>query len=222
MPPARDVDAVAFVVGRPAPIFSNDQTSKRFLENDFVWLTSSRALLDKGCAGKPVTRADSVYQDDLLTAKDYPQLIAPGQTVPALSVPAILAAYKFSPRNGVVRNASTTLFIKNFLEKSADPQAGFGRPNSGVSPNWCGVDFTKTVNTLERHEAAAQWLASNGRAEHPLPTTIVCGPRPRPDFCRSDSAAALEIVNRRAKAGNPAPPPDIDNLVADLKRKECL
>jgi TRAP transporter TAXI family solute receptor len=210
---AKQVDAVAFVVGAPAPVFAKADETNRFLDNDFVWLSSSRALLERGCPGRPTSGDRSVYQDEELTPKDYPYLIPLGQSVPVIGVPAILAAFKFGPNNAD-RVESTSKFISAFFTKAPDRATGLGVANGGFSPNWCGVDFKKKIDQLERHEAAAKWLAENKT----MPTKIECGARARPDFCSNDIKLAQEVLRRNPATTSAELPKTAENL----KNKECL
>src|SRR3954447_3953310 len=56
------------------------------------------------------------YLPATLTAKDYPNLIAEGETVDTIAVPAVLAAYNWAPNTERYRNLSQ--FVEAFFTKS--------------------------------------------------------------------------------------------------------
>ena len=220
------VDALAYVVGRPAPVFADDKLAKRFSNGNLDWLDMPRGLLDTGCGGPaPHAGAEAaVYELASLTAADYPALIRDGRTVDTIGVPAVLAAYRFEDRrNG--RAAATAAFVQGFFARAADPESGLGRASGNYSRAWCGVDLAEAVGGWQRDESAADWLAANARAPRPVPTRIDClaAPRSVPAFCRSKNEVVGEFTRQQRAAGRSTDPGDPDYLMAfgDWNRRTC-
>ncbi len=220
------VDALAYVVGHPAPVFTDDKVAKRFASGSLDWLDAPRGLLDAGCGG-PAPRtgeAAAIYEPASLTAADYPTLIRDGRTVDTIGVPAVLAAYHFEDRrNG--RAAATAAFVQGFFARAADPEGGLGRAGGNYSRAWCGVDLAEAVGGWRRDESAADWLAANAPAPRPLPTRIDClaAPRAVPGFCRSKPEVVAEFSRQQRAAGRSTDPGDPDYLMAfgDWNRRTC-
>ena len=220
------VDALAYVVGRPAPVFADDKLAKRFGGGSLDWLDVPRGLLDTGCGGAAPRAGGeaAVYEPAWLTSADYPALIRDGRTVDTIGVPAVLAAYRFEDRrNG--RAAATASFVQGFFARAADPEGGLGRASGGFSRAWCGVDLAAAVGGWQRDESAADWLAANARAVRPLPTRIDClaAPRAAPSFCRSKPEVVAEFTRQQRAAGRSTDPGDPDYLMAfgDWNRRTC-
>ncbi len=220
------VDALAYVVGRPAPVFTDEKVAKRFAGGSLDWLDAPRALLDAGCDGAPPRdRGDgAIYEPVSLTSADYPALIREGRTVDTIGVPAVLASYRFEDRrNG--RAAATATFVGQFFARAADPEGGLGRAGGNYSRAWCGVDLAAPVGGWQRDESAADWLATNARAARPLPTRVDClsAPGAVPSFCRSKGEVVAEFNRQQRAAGKPTDPGDPDYLMAfaDWNRRTC-
>ena len=220
------VDALAYVVGRPAPVFADEKLARRFAGGSLDWLDAPRSLLDAGCDGRPPRdrQESAIYEGVTLTAADYPALIREGRTVDTIGVPAVLAAYRFEDhRNG--RGAATATFVQQFFARAADPESGLGRPGGGYSHAWCGVDLALPVGGWQRDESAADWLAANGRAVSPMPTRIDClsGPGGVPAFCRAKGELVTEFNRQQRVAGKSIDPGDPDYLMAfaDWNRRTC-
>ena len=59
-----------------------------------------------------------------MTAKDYPNLIAEGEQVDTIAVPAVLAAYNWAPNTERYRKLA--LFVDTFFTKFPDlPESAF-------------------------------------------------------------------------------------------------
>ncbi|HSI41082.1 MAG TPA: TAXI family TRAP transporter solute-binding subunit [Xanthobacteraceae bacterium] len=221
----RSIDAMAYVVGRSAPFFSRDRVPERFANDGLDWMSLPRSVLEQGCGGRPprVSRDATVYEDVTLTDADYPQLIAAGQGVPTIGVPAVLAAYRFDSA-GSLRAKATSAFIDRLLSRAADPAMGLGAAGRGFDRNWCGVDLAAPVRVWQRHEAAERWLVGNATAATPRPTLIACAPaRPVPLYCQSDAAKAAEFNRRLGAAGRQLAPNDPAYLgeFARFVQREC-
>jgi TRAP transporter TAXI family solute receptor len=133
-----EIDAVIVVGGKPyksVSAFNND----------------GRFHLVKVDYEKPL-QAD--YLPATLTSKDYPNLIADGETVDTIAVPAVLAAYNWSPKTD--RYRKLTNFVNAFFTKF--PQ--FQKPP--FHPKWKEVSLTAPLTDWQRFPAAKQWLDAHG------------------------------------------------------------
>src|SRR3974390_1099675 len=94
-----ELDAVIVVGGKPYKSVSSFQNDGRF---HLVTVDYDRPL-------------QGDYLPASFTAKDYPNLIAPGETVDTIAVPAVLAAYNWNPGNDRYRKLSQ--FVEAFFTK---------------------------------------------------------------------------------------------------------
>jgi TRAP-type uncharacterized transport system substrate-binding protein len=94
------------------------------------------------------------YLPTTLTSKDYPNLIADGETVDTIAVPALLAAYNWSPKSD--RYRKLTLFVNAFFSKF--PQ--FQKPP--FHPKWKEVSLSAPLPGWNRFQPAQDWLDKHG------------------------------------------------------------
>lgn len=127
-----DMAAVVFVTSKPVDAFV-------------------RAKWDPGFKFLPVPFDDfELYLPSTLTSNDYPQLIAPGETIRTVAVPTVLAAYNWprkTDRYKRVARLTENLFSR--IEKLHEP---------GFHPKWKDVSITAEVPGLNRFPAAQEWL----------------------------------------------------------------
>jgi TRAP transporter TAXI family solute receptor len=133
-----EVDAVIVVGGKPYKSVSNFGNDGRF-------------HLVKVDYEKPL---QGDYLPATLTAKDYPNLIAEGETVDTIAVPALLAAYNWAPNTDRYRKLAT--FVDAFFTKF--PQ--FQKPP--FHPKWKEVSLSAPLPGWQRLPAAQQWLDTHG------------------------------------------------------------
>jgi hypothetical protein len=94
------------------------------------------------------------YLPASLSAKDYPNLIADGEQVDTIAVPAVLAAYNWAPNTDRYRKVA--LFVDNFFTKFPAFQ------NPPFHPKWKEVSLSAPLADWQRFPAAKQWLDSHG------------------------------------------------------------
>src|SRR5215470_14926227 len=102
----------------------------------------------------PIPYPNKLYDDYLpatLTHDDYPDLIAPGETVNTVAVSAVLIAYNW-PKTNRDRYARVQRFVEAFFPKIAD----FQKPPRHVK--WREVNLTATLPGWKRFDAAQAWL----------------------------------------------------------------
>jgi TRAP-type uncharacterized transport system substrate-binding protein len=120
------------------------------------------------------------YLPATLAHDDYPELIAPGETVDTVAVGAVLIAYNW-PKTSVDRYRRVQRFVEAFFPRIAE----FQRPPR--HPKWHEVNLAATLPGWTRFEAAQAWLDSHlPAAPRPpaaaQPATATSGPAARPPF----------------------------------------
>src|SRR6202045_1037216 len=94
------------------------------------------------------------YLPATLNSKDYPNLIADGEKVDTIAVPAVLAAYNWAPNTDRYRKLSQ--FVDAFFTKFPSCQT------PPFHPKWKEVSFSAPLAEGTRSPAAKQWLDKNG------------------------------------------------------------
>jgi TRAP transporter TAXI family solute receptor len=169
-----ELDAVIVVGGKPYKSVSSFQNDGRF---HLVTVDYDRPL-------------QGDYLPASFTAKDYPNLIAEGETVDTIAVPAVLAAYNWNPGNDRYRKLS--LFVDAFFSKFPTFQ------NPPFHPKWREVSLAAPLAGWTRLPYAQQWLDAHG---------IVANARGKfDDFMNQNPTAA------KGAASSPASPADRDAL----------
>ena len=97
------------------------------------------------------------YLPTRLTHEDYPDLIAEGESVETIAVPAVLAAYNWP--QGTDRNRRLVKFVDAFFTKFPELR------KEPRHPKWREVNLLAEVPGWQRLPAAKQWLDSNGPAK---------------------------------------------------------
>jgi TRAP-type uncharacterized transport system substrate-binding protein len=132
-----DIAAVAFVAGKPSPLFANLKgiDGLHFLSVPFD------------------ATANSLYAPTRLTAQDYPDLVQPNQPIDTVAVGSILLAADL--RLVPERNNNVANFVEVFF-------TGFqSLLGPGNHPKWGEVNLATEVPGLRRYDQAAQWLQRN-------------------------------------------------------------
>jgi TRAP transporter TAXI family solute receptor len=133
-----EVDAVIVVGGKPYKSVSNFNNDGRF-------------HLVKVDYEKPL---QGDYLPATLTAKDYPNLIAEGESVDTIAVPALLAAYNWAPNTD--RYRKLTNFVDAFFTKFPQFQ------HAPFHPKWKEVSLAAPLQGWTRLPYAQQWLDTHG------------------------------------------------------------
>jgi TRAP transporter TAXI family solute receptor len=133
-----ELDAVVVVGGKPYKSVSSFQNDGRF---HLVTVDYDKPLQND-------------YLPATFTAKDYPNLIAEGETVDTIAVPAVLAAYNWNPGNDRYRKLSQ--FVDAFFSKFPTFQ------NPPFHPKWKEVSLAAPLAGWTRLPYAQQWLDSHG------------------------------------------------------------
>ena len=133
-----DLDAVIVVGGKPYVSVTTFNNDGRF----------HLAAVDYS---KPL---QSDYLPATLTSKDYPNLIAEGETVDTIAVPSVLAVYNWPPNTE--RSRKLALFVDAFFTKFAALQ------NPPFHPKWKEVSLSAPLAGWNRLPLAQQWLDKHG------------------------------------------------------------
>ncbi|MGI4950539.1 MAG: TAXI family TRAP transporter solute-binding subunit [Janthinobacterium lividum] len=132
-----EIDALVYVAGKPARLFTGDCGSGLHL----LALPADRLLLQS-------------YVPSRFSHADYPGLIAPGATVDTLAVGAVLAVYNWQP--GSERYIRLSRFVDALFERLPVLQA------APRHPKWREVSLTAQVPGWTRFAAAQAWLQQRG------------------------------------------------------------
>jgi TRAP transporter TAXI family solute receptor len=133
-----ELDAVIAVGGKPyksVSAFNDDKGRFHFVPVDYA---------------KPL---QGDYLPAVMTAKDYPNLIAEGERVDTIAVPAVLAAYNWAPNTDRYRKLSQ--FVDAFFTKFPTFQ------NPPFHPKWKEVSLSAPLQDWQRLPVADQWLKSH-------------------------------------------------------------
>jgi len=132
-----EIDALVYVAGKPARLFTGDCGSGLHL----LALPADRFLLQN-------------YVPSRFSHADYPGLIAPGATVDTLAVGAVLTVYNWQP--GSERYIRLSRFVDTLFERLTVLQA------PPRHPKWREVSLTAQVPGWTRFAAAQAWLQQRG------------------------------------------------------------
>jgi len=135
---AGELDAVVVVGGKPYKSVSTFNNDGRF-------------HLVRVDYDKPL---QTDYLPASLTSKDYPNLIAEGEKVDTIAVPALLAAYNWAPNTDRYRKLA--VFVDAFFTKFPQFQ------NPPFHPKWKEVSLSAPLAGWQRLPAAQQWLDTHG------------------------------------------------------------
>ncbi len=176
-----EIAATALIAGKPVRSISKLTGTDRL---HFVPIPYPGQLIDD-------------YLPATLAHDDYPELIAPGETVDTVAVGAVLIAYNW-PKTNVDRYRRVQRFVEAFFPRIAD----FQRPPR--HPKWHDVNLAATLPGWTRFEAAQAWLDSHLRAAPRSagtpaaePATATSGPAARPPLTPLGTGAASSADQQR-------------------------
>jgi TRAP transporter TAXI family solute receptor len=162
---AGELDAVIVVGGKPYKSVSTFNNDGRF--------HLVRVDYEKPLQGD--------YLPATLTAKDYPNLIAEGERVDTIAVPALLAAYNWAPNTD--RYRKLTNFVDAFFTKFPTLQ------HPPFHPKWKETSLAAPLAGWQRLPYAQQWLDQHGLEQ---------GARNRfDDFLHQNPAAAKGVQSEQ-------------------------
>ncbi len=144
-----EIDATVLVSGKPSTAFEKIRYTDRvhFLDVEF---------------GETLQKD---YLPAIMTHDDYPDLIAPNETVGTIAVSAVLAVLNVKP--GTEQYKKVSRFVERFFAHLEDLR----QPPRHVK--WQEVNPSLPLTGWVRFAPAQQWLAS-----HPVPVTSFAPPTP--------------------------------------------
>ena len=132
-----EIVATVMTSGKPAPVVASLKASDGYR---IVPVAYTQSLVDD-------------YLPSALTHEDYPNLIAPGQSIDTIASGTILFAYNW-PRNSD-RYRRIEKFVNAFFSRIDEFQ------KLPRHPKWHETNLTATIPGLKRFEAAEEWIRNN-------------------------------------------------------------
>ena len=174
-----DLDAVIVVGGKPYLSVTTFNNDGRF---HLAAVDYSKTL-------------QSDYLPATLTSKDYPNLIAEGETVDTIAVSSVLAVYNWPPNTE--RSRKLALFVDAFFTKFAALQ------NPPFHPKWKEVSLSAPLAGWNRLPLAQQWLDKHG--VEPLKRRFEAFQQENPAAANIKSEADKEAPLLKSEADKEAP-----------------
>lgn len=133
-----EIDATVVVTGKPSRVFDNIRYTDRvhFLDVDYA---------------EPLQRE---YLPAIMTREDYPDLIAPNETVSTIAVGTVMAVVNSKQQSEQYRRVSR--FVEKFFGKFDTLRQG------QYHIKWQEVNLLAPVSGWQRFATAQQWLTANG------------------------------------------------------------
>ena len=136
-----ELDAIVYVGGKPSHAFDGvtHKDKVHFLDVEYL----------------PALQAS--YLPAIITSEDYPNLVAPNESVGTISVASVMAIHNWPPQSE--RYKVMTRFVERFFSE-------FERLKGGnFSSKWREVNVRAPVKGWQRFQPAEHWLAANAQAE---------------------------------------------------------
>ncbi len=146
-----EIDAMVFVSGKPSRAFA------KIRYTDYVHFLDV-AFVDK--------LQQASYLPAIMTHDDYPDLIAPAETVSTVAVSAVLVAAPSRARRDTVK---LSRFVKSFFSKFEQLRS---KPYHG---KWREVNLRAPVAGWTHLPAAEKWLSEHPQAEEQSPASLIAG-----------------------------------------------
>jgi TRAP transporter TAXI family solute receptor len=180
-----DIAAMIYVVGEPAKLFTDLPAGT---DLHFLPVTMIPALTD-------------VYEDDVITSADYPNLVPPDDPVRTLAVGSVMAVYGWQP--GSDRYRKVAHFVDTFFDKFAD----FQQPPR--HPKWLEVDRLAEVPGWKRFPEATDWLRRHMSAQRDFDAFLASMPDLNP-LIKARLLAQYKIWSARGTGPDNLPMPTIN------------
>jgi TRAP-type uncharacterized transport system substrate-binding protein len=132
-----EIDATVFVSGKPSSLFSD------------IRYTNNVHFLDVAYEGD--LQLD--YLPAIMTHDDYPDLIAPNETVSTIAVNAVLIIGATSPKSARYKKLSR--FVERFFPRFAELKK---KPNHA---KWSEVNYKLPISGWARFLPAEEWIAAH-------------------------------------------------------------
>jgi TRAP-type uncharacterized transport system substrate-binding protein len=135
----------------------------------------------------PFEKFDDLYVPSVFTSEDYPGYIKPGEQVPALGVPVVLAVYNWPKENDRVRR------LERFIDYFFDRFEAFHKPP--YHPAWKTINVAAKVPGWTRYwvaEEKIKRLTAAAAKPQPSPTPASSTPPTAPPAARAGPSTPAE------------------------------
>jgi uncharacterized protein len=138
-----EIDALVYVGGKPSRAFDGitHKDKVHFLDVEYV----------------PALQAG--YLPAIITSEDYPNLVAPNESVATIGVSSVMAIHNWPPQSERFR--VMTRFVEKFFTDFDKFKGG------SFSPKWREVNIRAPVKGWQRFQPAEHWLAANAQPKAP-------------------------------------------------------
>jgi uncharacterized protein len=136
-----ELDALVYVGGKPSRAFDRitHKDKAHFLDVEYL----------------PVLQPN--YLPVIVTSEDYPNLVAPNESVATIGVPSVMAVHNWPAQSERFRVVSR--FTERFFASVDRLQSG------SFSPKWREVNIGAPLKGWQRFQPAERWLAANAHAK---------------------------------------------------------
>jgi len=134
-----ELDALVYVGGKPSRGFAGITHKDRVHFLDVEYLPQLQAS----------------YLPAIITSEDYPDLVAPNESVATISVSSVMVIHNWPAQSERYRVMSR--FVERFLA-AADKFK-----NGSYSPKWREVNINAPLKGWQRFQPAEEWLAANAQ-----------------------------------------------------------
>jgi TRAP transporter TAXI family solute receptor len=166
-----EIDATVYVDGKPSRMFDRIRYTDRvhFLDVEYT------------------DRLQRDYLPTIMTYDDYPQLIAPKETVSTIAVSNVLAFYNSRPTPDRLKRVGR--FVERFFAALDSLKQAPGAARSLYHPKWQEVNIFAPAPGWQRFPAAQAWVA--GKSAPSVRPTIPAGKAPQ----KQETAGAADPSN---------------------------
>ena len=141
-----ELDAVVYVGGKPSRAFDSitHKDKVHFLDVEYL----------------PALQGS--YLPAIITSEDYPNLVAPNESVATIAVSSVMAIHNWPPQSE--RYRVMTRFVEKFFSDADKLKSG------SFSAKWREVNIRAPVKNWQRFQPAERWLLANVPAKvQPVP-----------------------------------------------------
>ena len=173
-----ELDALVYVGGKPSPAFDKITHKDKVHFLDVEYLAALQAN----------------YLPAIITAEDYPGLVAPNESVGTIAVSTVMAVHSLPPQSERFRILSR--FTERFFASIDKFKTG------NYSPKWREIDIRAPLRGWQRFQPAERWLLANAEPPRTEPVAAPGGQKLKTmlqKFVKSQrgsSANQEELFNR--------------------------
>jgi TRAP transporter TAXI family solute receptor len=136
-----EIDALVYVGGKPSRAFEKLSHKDRVHFLDVEYLPALQGT----------------YLPAIITSEDYPNLVAPNESVATIGVSTVMAVHNWPPQSERFR--VMTRFAEKFLAEAESLKKG------NFSPKWREVNVRAPVKGWQRFQPAERWVLANAQTK---------------------------------------------------------